>query len=211
MSLVEFLKLVGVTWVQIFAILNPPSVVPTMLSLTEDLSMEQRRSIVRTASVAVLAIMSVFGVAGEAFLRAVGVSLPSLKFGGSILLFVISVDMLKGVARTRQLESEELAVVPLATPLLVGPGTITTLIILSASLPAETGSKAAGTAILLSAIAVVVLATYLVLRYSLQLVRVLGVNGTRALGRFMAIIIAGVAAEMMHSALLEWMTSWHLG
>ncbi|HDM92724.1 MAG TPA: NAAT family transporter [Candidatus Korarchaeota archaeon] len=210
MSPAELIRLVGVTWIQIFAILNPPSVVPTMLSLTEDLSMEERRYIVRTASIAVFAIMSVFALAGDTFLRAVGVSLPSLKFGGSILLFVISVDMLKGVPRTRQLESEELAVVPLATPLLVGPGTIATLIILSASLPAETGSRVAGIAILLSAIVIVVVTTYLVLRYSLQLVRVLGVNGTRALGRFMAIIIAGVAAEMMHSALHEWIASWRL-
>jgi len=92
----------------------------------------------------------------------------------------------------------------MATLLPVGPGTITTVLVLAAMLPSEVGGRLEGTAMLLVAIALVVGATHLLLKHSLQLVRLLGVNGTRALGRFMDIIIAGVAAEMIHSAAAEW-------
>ncbi|HDI86608.1 MAG TPA: MarC family protein [Candidatus Korarchaeota archaeon] len=204
MDPLELARLVGISSVQIFAILNPPSVIPTMLSLTEGMSLSERRAIVKTASVTIFALMAAFALVGREFLTFMGLSVSGLKLGGGVLLMVLSVDMLKGVPRTREVEKEELAVVPLATPLLVGPGTITTVLVLSATLPSEVGGRLEGTAVLLAAIALVVGATHFLLRHSLQLVRVLGVNGTRALGRFMAIIIAGVAAEMMHSAVVDW-------
>lgn len=175
-----------------------------MLGLTEGLSISERREIVKTASLTILVLMSAFALVGRELLAFIGLSVQGLKLGGGVLLMVLSVDMLKGVPRTREVEKEELAAVPLATPLLVGPGTITTVLVLVATLPSEVGGRLEGTAVLLVAIALVVGATHLLLKHSLQLVRLLGVNGMRALGRFMAIIIAGVAAEMIHSAAAEW-------
>ncbi len=202
----DFAWAVVTSTVQLFAILNPISVVPTFLELTEGMSEGERVRVVRRAAASVLAISCAFALVGEEFLGLVGVSVADLEFGGGILLTVLALDMLKGVARTREVEREDIAVVPLATPLLVGPGTITTVVVLSTSLETQLGGRVQGEAALLSAVAAAAAATYVLLRYSTRMVVLLGRNGTRALGRFMALIIAGMAAEMLRSAVLGWVS-----
>jgi multiple antibiotic resistance protein len=91
------------------------------------------------------------------------------------------------------------AIVPIATPLLVGPGTMTTIIVLSASV---------SILLLLISIVIVTFLTYLLLRYSELLVRVLGSNGIRALGRFMTIIIAAFAAQLIFAGVSQWLKIW---
>ena len=78
--------------------------------------------------------MTIFSFLGDPLLKLLNVSIASLRFGGGILLMVIAVDMLSGMSRTKSLEGmDEALIVPIATPLLVGSGTITTLIVLSVS------------------------------------------------------------------------------
>ena len=114
----------------------------------------------------------------------------------------IAIGMLGGLPRTKSLESHtEVAIVPIATPLLVGPGTMTTIIVLSGIVPLL---------LLIISIFVVAFITYLLLRYSDILVRVLGRNGIRAMGRFMTIIIAAFAAQLIYSGVTEWLKSWHV-
>ncbi|QOJ78927.1 MarC family protein [Infirmifilum lucidum] len=109
---------------------------------------------------------------------------------------VIAIDMLSGLSRTKALEStEEALIVPIATPLLVDPGTITTLIVVAAAhgvLPTLIASVLASTMV------------YLTLRFGKLLLEVAGRNVVRSIGRFMSVIIASISAEMIHSALLEW-------
>jgi multiple antibiotic resistance protein len=79
-------------------------------------------------------MMTNFCFLGDPLLKLLNVSIASLRFGGGILLMVLAVDMLSGMSRTKSVESmDEALIVPIATPLLVGPGTITTLIVLSVS------------------------------------------------------------------------------
>jgi multiple antibiotic resistance protein len=185
---------------QIFAILNPLSVLPTFMSLTDNLATEETHRIVRNSSVAVLIIMLLLAVGGNYILGFFHVGIAGLQVGGGILLMSIAVEMLGGLPRTKSLESHtEVAIVPIATPLLVGPGTMTTIIVLSAT--------ASIVALIISIFAVSAL-TFLLLRYSNILVRILGRNGTRALGRFMTIIIAAFAAQLIYSGISEWLRSW---
>jgi len=185
---------------QIFAILNPVSVLPVFLSLTEDLSPASRHRIVARSSLAVFTICLVMAIAGNYILGFFNINIASLRVGGGILLMVIAVEMLGGLPRTKSIDArEEVAIVPIATPLLVGPGTMTTVILLSASVPL---------AVLVSSIIFVVLLTYIILRYSEHLIRLTGKNGIRALGRFMTIIIAAFAAQLLYSGLTEWLLSW---
>ncbi|MBM5805804.1 MAG: MarC family protein [Candidatus Verstraetearchaeota archaeon] len=185
---------------QIFAILNPISVLPTFLSLTDDLKADERHRIVRNSSVAVLIIALLLAVGGNYVLGFFHVGIAGLQVGGGILLMSIAVEMLGGLPRTKSLESHaEVAIVPIATPLLVGPGTMTTIIVLSAT---------ASIVALIISIFIVTALTFLLLRYSDILVRILGRNGTRALGRFMTIIIAAFAAQLIYSGITEWLRSW---
>ncbi len=185
---------------QIFAILNPISVLPTFLSVTDEMEAGERHRIVRNSCVAVLIITMVLAIGGNFILNLFSVGIPGLQVGGGVLLMVIAAEMLGGLPRTKSLESnEEIAIVPIATPLLVGPGTMTTIIVLSASVPIL---------VLILSVLVVTALTFIILRYSEILVRVLGSNGTRALGRFMTIIIAAFAAQLIYSGLTAWLKTW---
>ena len=119
------------TAIQLFAIMNPISVIPIFLSFTSQLENEERKKIVNTATTIVIALLFVFSLFGILILEALNVSVASFQLGGGVLLMVLAIDMLSGLSRSKSVELDQVAVVPLATPLLVGPGTMTTLIVLS--------------------------------------------------------------------------------
>ncbi|MDK2795376.1 MAG: multiple antibiotic resistance protein [Archaeoglobaceae archaeon] len=185
---------------QIFAVLNPVGVIPTFLSLTEAMSPVRRHKIVRQSILTVLILTTILAIGGSLILEFFKVSVFSLQIGGGVLLMVIAIDMLSGLPRTKVVESgEEIAIVPIATPLLVGPGTMTTIIVLSKTVPMFS---------LLTSIIIVAVLTYLLLRYSDLLIKVLGINGIRAISRFMTIIIAAFAAQLLYGGFTGWLTSW---
>ncbi len=183
---------------QIVAIMNPFTALNNYLTLTETMDKEEALTVLKHAMLVVLLLGLTFTVAGRLILEFYHLSLASLRLGGGILLLYISIDMLSGQPKTRSVEGKEVAVVPLATPMIVGPGTMTLLIHLGtiSPLPHVVG------AFLLS------LATIAFsLRASQIFKRMLGRNGIKAMARFMALIIASVAAEMIHGAIVEWLVS----
>ncbi len=192
----EWLNLTILMAIQLYAVLNPVSVVPVYLSMTSDIPSNERTRITNNAMLVVLALLAVFSLMGELVLRLLNISVSGLKFGGGILLMFIALDTLGGMPRTKALvEPEELAVVPLATPLLVGPGTIATILVLSAMYPfylVFLASMIAGAA------------TYLTMLSSELLFRLMGRSGTSVLARIMSIVLAAFAADMIHSALIDW-------
>ena len=196
MDIISDLGLIAVMVVQLYAILNPVSVIPTYLSLMEEIGNPQRRRLLRRAIITVFLLMLIFLLGGSFILGFMKIGVDSVRFGGGILLFVISIDMLGGVSRTKTIEErEQMFMVPIASPLLVGPGTITTLIIFSAAYPAHLG---------VISVTITALLIYLTLKLSEQITGIIGRNGVRAMGRIMAIIIAATAAEMIHTALYSW-------
>ena len=180
--------------IQLFAILDPPGSIPAFLALTEGKDESRRARLARTTTWLVLGLMVLFALIGNYVLTALGISIESLKLGGGLLLLALSLDLVLG-SRKEGNDEDEGAIVPVATPLLVGPGTITTLIILSAYHPVH---------VLLAAVALVSAMAYACLRFSNALVRLVGRTGVKAMSRLMAVLIAAMAVEMIHSALLAW-------
>jgi len=181
--------------IQLFAIINPLSALPTFLIFTEGLSESNRRKVVNTTTLIVLALVFSFALFGQLILTALQVTVESFELGGGLLLMVIAIDMLGGTVRTKTVDMNQVAIVPLATPLLVGPGTMTTLIVL------------AGTQYLIDILiggVIAATAVYLVLRHSNRISTVIGKNGVLAGSRLMAIILAAIAANMIHGALVAW-------
>ncbi len=183
------------TLIQLYAIINPWTVLPTFIAFTGDLNEAGRNQVLQTTMAIVIALLFSFALFGTLLLQALNINVSSFEFGGGILLMVIAIEMLGGSPRNKSVETGQVAVVPLATPLLVGPGTMTTLIVLT-SAESVINVLVGG---LLAA-----LATYLTLRLAPYLMRVLGPNGTQAIGRLMAIVLAAVAANMIFSALYGW-------
>ncbi len=179
-------------YVQLLAIMNPFAAIPTFLSLTDHMDEIDRRSIVTKAFYASLILVVLFTLIGNYILAVFNISIPSLRIGGGILLMAIALDMLSGMPRTKQIEASDIAVVPLATPMIIGPGTITTILLLTAST-----DTIINTVLVLIASILAASTTFLLLRYSSSLVKLLRVSVVRAIGRFMSLIIASVAVEMM--------------
>lgn len=186
-------------YVQLLAIMNPFSATPTFLSLTDHLDEINRKEIVKKAYFTSLILIFLFTLVGNYILKAFNISVSSLRIGGGILLMVIALDMLGGMPRTKQIESSDIAVVPLATPMVIGPGTITTILLL-------TSREATVINVFLVLIASILAATttYILLRYSSKLVSILRISVIRAIGRFMSLIIASVAVEMIALGIISY-------
>ncbi|MCC6031308.1 MAG: MarC family protein [Pyrobaculum sp.] len=197
MSVVGFLGLVG----QLYAIMNPIG----KLAIIGPLAVERPayvRNITATVVVVVYVLASIFALAGGFILSAFGVSIDSFRIAGGVVLLAISIMTLVSGSYVGKIEiTEEQAVVPLATPLIVGPGTITALVVISSVY----GPFVAFLAAFLASTAVA--ATLLI---GIRVIRYVGATPLRLLGRFMSLIIASVATEMIltgvRNIVKEWMS-----
>ncbi|AFL66627.1 MarC family protein [Desulfurococcus amylolyticus] len=184
---------------QLIAIMNPFSAIPTFMSLTEGLERRKRLEIVKKAYFAGLILVILFTLVGRHILEAFNISIASLRVGGGIILMTIALDMLGDEVRTKRMHPGDIAVVPIATPLIIGPGTITTILLLTSSLQETTGIV-----VVLIAGVIACSVTFLILALSDILTRLLSMSTVRAIGRFMALIISGVAVEMIIQGLYSY-------
>lgn len=179
-------------YVQLLAIMNPFSAIPAFLSLTDSIDIETRRYILRRAFIAMLLLVIIFTLIGVYILYVFSISINALRVGGGILLLYIGIDMLGGMPRAKRVEVSDIAVVPIATPLIIGPGTITTILLLTTTNPSVINTLL----VLLAGFASVV-TTYILLYYSEKIIHVLKPSVVRGFGRFMSLIIVSVAVEMI--------------
>jgi len=191
--LIELIYVFIAYFTQLLAIMNPFSAIPTFIALTEGLKDREIESIVKKATFAGLFIVVLFATLGRYILEAFNISIAGLRVGGGIILLTIALDMLGEEVRTKKVHPGDIAVVPIATPLIIGPGTMTTILLLVSSKPGDIVNQA----LVLIAAIVACLVSFWILRLSRVLVRILKMSTVRALGRFMAVIIAGVAVEMI--------------
>ena len=199
MDFTSFLLMVFSVYGQVVAVMNPFTAVNNFLTLTEGMPGLERAGVLRKAMIVVLVLGFIFIFAGRAILEFYHLSLNALRFGGGVLLMYIAIDMLSGSPKTRTVDPSEVAGVPVATPMIIGPGTMTLLI----NLAATVDLPVVVVAFLLSSATIAVS-----LRAATWMQRVLGRNGVKAMARFMALIIAAVAAEMLHTAVVSWTTEF---
>jgi multiple antibiotic resistance protein len=195
MSIEEMVVHMLIIFSQLFAIMNPLSALPIYLSEVEEYTSEERKYIARRITIVTGVLLIVFTLAGDWLLTFFGISIPALRLGGGVLLMAISIDMLGGLPKTKSVDIEEAAIVPLATPLLVGPGTITTILLLE---------TVYSTWEILIVDIILTVTTFIILYYGEQLFKFLGKSFIATLGRVMAVIVAAIAAQMIHDAIIEW-------
>jgi multiple antibiotic resistance protein len=191
----EIILELAVIYSQLFAIMDPFTTLPIYLSSVDGLSPSERKRIVLKTTIVTGSLLLVFTVAGNWVLTFFGISIPALRLGGGILLMAIAIDMLGGLPKTKSVDVEEVAVVPLATPLLVGPGTITSILLLETIY---------GIWEILLVDVILAITVYITLHYGEEVFNILGRSFVTTLGRVMAVIVAAIAAQMMHDALADW-------
>jgi multiple antibiotic resistance protein len=186
-------KLFGEVFVTLLVITDPPGMVPIFLALTGTMPPSERHRAARNAVALALGVIVVFAVAGRTILAYLHIDLPALQGAGGLLLVLVALELLTGKTEAPdQNKTSNVALVPLGTPLLAGPGAIvaTMLFVQSSDSMSEYLAIAA-------AIAAVMVAVYLVLRYSGVLVKVLRPSGIEVLTRIAGLLLAAIAVQLM--------------
>src|SRR6266436_5387304 len=185
----------------VFFVVDPMGVVPVFVAMTQGDSDEKRRRMAKRASITAFAILTFFAVAGTVIFRLLGVTLGAFKVAGGILLLLTSIEMLRAQQqRTRVTpeeeregaEREDVAIFPLAIPLLAGPGSIATV----TALMGRAGRKLFAVPVIVS-IALTCVASYLMLVAADRIARFLGVTGVSVMNRVIGLIIGALAVQFM--------------
>ena len=205
----EILSLSFVSLSAMFFVVDPLSAVPFFLAMTRDDDVARRRETALRASVTAGSVLAVFALGGELVFRVLGISLGAFKVAGGVVLLLLALDMIRTQpSRTRITEGEvaagadkdDIAIVPLAMPLLAGPGSIATAIVLMAR---TRGAPWWHKIPVLGAIAVTALASYLILAGAVRTERVLGRSGLAILERAAGLLLVAVAIQFMLDGLGE--------
>ena len=191
----------------LLVIVNPLGTVPLFVSMTAQHSADERKHIARIASLSVGIVLVVSAIAGQPLLAFFGISLASFKVGGAILILLMAISMMHASPSGEKQTDEEaleaadkdsIAVVPLAIPLLAGPGAISTTIIYA------TGrSSLAHTGLIVLCCVLIALVTLFALRVATPVSRWLGRTGVNIAIRIMGLLLAAVAVEIFASGVLE--------
>jgi len=194
-------------FVTLTAVLDPFLAVPLFLTLTVDQSTRERVVLVRVVALTVFGVLAVSALLGDSILTLMGASLAAFRAGGGLVLLLMSLAMLNaqvgGVRQSEEeaaeLESGEVrGVVPLAIPLLAGPGAISTTII-----AAEKGVGLAHNAAILGVLAAVSLLTWLVLRAANAIGERMSKTGLNIATRLLGLLLAAFAVQTMAEGLRE--------
>lgn len=193
----------------LFIIIDPPGLAPLYIATTQGMPEARRRAIGRRACITAAVLMLVFLIVGERLLTFIGISIPAFRIAGGILLFLTALDMLferrqarrehaaEDVAEVGADHEHDPSVFPLAIPLIMGPGAITTIILFS--------GRATGVAEY-AAIAGVILANlvivYLTFLAAPWIERVLGRTGINVLTRVLGMLLAALAMQFVIDGIL---------
>jgi multiple antibiotic resistance protein len=185
-------RLFGEVFVTLLVIMDPPGSVPIFLSLTGG---HTRRARNRSADLAVATAFTVivgFALFGQQVLQYLHVTVPALQVAGGLLLLLVALELLMGWANEPALKDDvNVAMVPLGTPLLAGPGAIVATIVFVKSVHHERQALALATAIV--AVHVVL---WLTLRFSTSILRVLGRSGVSLVTRIAGLLLSAIAVQL---------------
>lgn len=187
-------------------VVNPVSALPLFVSMTVGNTEAEKKHIARIASISVAVVLVLAAVIGQPMLAVFGITIASFKVGGAILILLMAVSMMHAAPnREKQTpeeareaaEKENIAVVPLAIPLLSGPGAISTTIVYATerSSPSHLG-------IIILCCLLVALLTWLALRLATPVSKWLGETGVNIAIRLMGLLLAAVAVEILASGLV---------
>ncbi len=187
MSLMDSLMNLARATLALFIIVDPFGNIPVFIGLTEKMDAEQRRRVFRSATLTGFVLLVIFALAGQQILTFFGISLYSFMIAGGILLLIIAIKLLiEGEWWNPEGSLESLSAVPIAVPLLVGPGAITATIL---------NLQEFGIAITLVAVVIVFLIVWIVMRAVEPVNKVLGKSGSQIIARVMALFIAAIAVQ----------------
>ena len=198
-----------------FAVVNPFSTIPVFISLTAHYSANERKKVARGTGISVFVILVVAYFIGGVLLKFFGISVASFRVAGGILILMTAFSMLQArLSSTKQTddeaseaqEKENIAVIPLALPMLAGPGSISLAIIASTRTQTIMDDVS-----VVGALLVIAILTWLILSAGVKIAKVLGTTGMNITTRLMGLILAAIAIEFIVAGLGEKFPGWLAG
>ena len=189
------------TLITLLVIMDPPGQIPLFLSLVGQRSPAYRRRAAWQAPLVSLLVISVFAVGGKAILTYLHIGIPALQGAGGLLLLLVALQLLTGLGNAgtpTAADDVNVALVPLGTPLLAGPGAIAAVIVGVSGVDAGSGGYLA----IAAAIVSVHLVVMLVLRYSTALIRLLGIGGITLLAKIAGLLLAAIAVQLIADSVM---------
>ncbi|MFR9674315.1 MarC family protein [Streptomyces sp. TR06-5] len=194
--------LFGSVFVTLFVIMDPPGITPVFLGLTSGRPARTQRRMALQATAVAFGVIAVFGVCGRQILDYLHVSVPALMVAGGLLLLLVALDLLTGKAdEPSQTKDVNVALVPLGMPLLAGPGAIVSVILAVQRADGWGGQLSVWTAIL--AIHVVL---WLVMRYSLFVIRVIKDGGVVLVTRLSGMLLSAIAVQQIANGVMRFVS-----
>jgi len=190
------LKLFGEVFVTLLVIVDPPGMVPVFLALTGTLTARDRMKAGTTAVLLALGVIVVFAVTGQTLLDYLHVQLPALQGAGGLLLVLVALQLLTGKTdEPEQHGATNVALVPLGTPLLAGPGAIVATMLFVQRADGFNDYMIIGLGII-----AVMITVWLVLRFSGIIVKLLRPSGIEVLTRIAGLLLAAIAVQLIADA-----------
>jgi multiple antibiotic resistance protein len=185
------------SFVTLFVIMDPPGAAPIFLGLVADKSPRVRRILAMQAAAVSLLVISIFALFGRAILNYLNISMEALQAAGALLLLLVALELLTGNAKKHGDDGDaNVALVPLGTPLLAGPGAIVATMIFVQQ--ADTSSMVFG---LVAAVIAVHVAIAAVLMASTTILKVIKEAGVTLVARIAGLLLAAIAVQMLVDAI----------
>jgi len=176
------------TFVPLFIVIDALGNLPFVISLSEDMTRQERRKMIHIATVTATIVGLVFLFLGQLILRVLDISVGSFAIAGGLILLILSIKYMTTGRMVEAIKEEMVAVVPIGTPLTVGPATITTLLLLAIQFPLY---------MVLISFTLNMLITWAILLSSNQIVRFMGKGGLKAVSRVFSLLLAAIAVNMI--------------
>ncbi|HEY6741948.1 MAG TPA: MarC family protein [Lapillicoccus sp.] len=193
------------TLITLIVIMDPPGAVPIFLALTARMTSAERAASARRASLVAFGVIALFALFGQRILDYLHVSIAALQGAGGLLLLLVALQLLTGQESDAMADAGvNVAMVPLGTPLLAGPGAIVAMMLAvqqAGAGPGVPGYIAVGLALLAT-----MLVVYLFLRFATVVRRVLGESGTVLATRIAGLLLSAIAVQMVASAVRAFVT-----
>jgi multiple antibiotic resistance protein len=183
-------------FVTLFVIMDPIGTIPIFLSLTRGRSPASTRRAAWQAVTVSFGVIVAFAFFGQQILRYLGISLPALQCAGGLLLLLVALELLTGKEQAPTASSDvNVALVPLGTPLLAGPGAIVATMVLSRRVDGIADFLAVGLGVLL-----VHVALWVAMRFSLPILRLLREGGVVLVSRIAGLLLSAIAVQLVADA-----------
>jgi len=198
----DFISELGRAVIALFIIVDPFGNIPIFVGLTENVPDSKKKKVFNTATIVGTVLLLVFAFTGTEILTLFGLSIYSFEVAGGILLLIVAIRILISGNMHENVESpESIGAVPIAIPLLVGPGAITTTIF-NIQLY-ETAAPA------ILAVLIVMAITWVILRYMNRIYKLLGKTGSLIIARVMALLIAAIAVQYILTGITHFIVVTH--